>query len=199
MNAKHPVYVEVPPSPYTISRVGSFSTTLKENEPWRISHSTMEESAAASSLKRKLSYTEAPIQFPVAVMKKPKLVSDPVIPTGSGVPASGYIYCHQCGKKRDKEGSLVLRAFLSFFLMNSLDSVRCSFIEVYSVGKDRPAKTRRCHNKYCKSCLKNRYNEDINTIKANNATNPVQNGLIDETYDYKCVATGDCRQGIYDE
>ncbi|KAJ6475319.1 hypothetical protein C8R47DRAFT_1143038 [Mycena vitilis] len=162
---KASVYVDVPPSPYTISRVpsGTHSTTLKENEPWRISDHTMND--PTTSLKRKLSYTDAPNQPLYTVMKKPKL-ADSLVPGGSDPPTNSYIYCHQCGKKRDKEVS-----------------AHCSFVEVYSVAKERPPKTRRCHNKYCKSCLKNRYNEDIDTIKANNVTNPAR---IGETYDYKC-------------
>ncbi|KAF7361936.1 zf-4CXXC-R1 domain-containing protein [Mycena venus] len=166
------VYVDVPPPTYTISRVPpptSLSTT-KENDPsWRLSNATMEDSTASSSLKRKLSYVEHPLQPFMAVMKKPKLVPDPAIPAGSEVTANSYIYCHQCGKKRDKE-----------------DSAHCSHIEVHSVAKDRPAKTRRCHNKYCKPCLKNRYNEDLDTIKANSATSSAQSDRIGESYDYKC-------------
>ncbi|KAJ7045463.1 hypothetical protein C8F04DRAFT_434813 [Mycena alexandri] len=177
MDARHPssprtsVYVAVPLAPYPIlHRVPS--TSLKENEPWRVSTATMDESAASSFLKRKLSYSyETPNQFPMTVMKKPKLVSDFVMvgPAASEPPPPSYIYCHQCGKKRDKEVS-----------------AHCSYVEVYVVASDRPAKTRRCHNKYCKSCLKNRYNEDIDAIKANTATNGVQNGHLGEPYEYKC-------------
>ncbi|KAJ7132798.1 hypothetical protein C8R43DRAFT_649398 [Mycena crocata] len=166
-------YVQVPPSPYCTPTVASrdtasSSTTVKENEPWRISHPAMEASTASSSLKRKLSYSEAPNHNinPLAALKRPKLVSDTGTPGGSDVSTNSYIYCHQCGRKRDKE-----------------DSAHCTYIEVYSVAKNRPSKTRRCHNKYCKSCLKNRYSEDIDTIKANKRVHPVQN---EETYDYKC-------------
>ncbi|KAJ7262225.1 hypothetical protein B0H12DRAFT_321480 [Mycena haematopus] len=161
-------FVQVPPSPYAISsHPRTLSTTRKENEPWR-STLTMEASTSSLSLKRKLSYPEHPLQPFMAVMKKPKLV-DAAIPAGSDVSANSYIYCHQCGKKRDKE-----------------DSAHCSHIEVYSVAENRPPKTRRCHNKYCKPCLKNRYNEDIDMIKANNTSGSIQSGHIGEPYDYKC-------------
>ncbi|KAJ7783082.1 hypothetical protein B0H16DRAFT_1495253 [Mycena metata] len=178
MDARHDpsktsVYVDVPLAPYAIlHRVPS---TLKENEPWRVSTATMDESAASSSLKRKLDYSyQAPNQFnqfPMTYTKKPKLFSDFVMvgPTAPEPPPPSYIYCHQCGKKREKEVS-----------------AHCSYVEVYSVASDRPAKTRRCHNKYCKSCLKNRYNEDIDAIKANTATNGVQDGHLGEPYEYKC-------------
>ncbi|KAJ7901779.1 hypothetical protein B0H14DRAFT_2668402 [Mycena olivaceomarginata] len=163
-------YVDVPPSPYTISSAPSLSTTRKENDPWR-SNPAMEGSTvtASASLKRKIPYPEHPLQPYMAVLKKPKLVADPAIPAPSDVVANAYIYCHQCGKKRDKE-----------------DSAHCSHIEVHSVAKDRPPKTRRCHNKYCKQCLKNRYNEDIDTIKGNNAPGSAQGDRIGEPYDYKC-------------
>ncbi|KAJ7188324.1 hypothetical protein C8R46DRAFT_17418 [Mycena filopes] len=160
------VYVDVPLPPYSINRSSSPATTRKENEPWRVS--IMDHAAATSFLKRKLDYSDQqPNQF---FMKKPKLASDFVmtIPTAPEPPTS-YIYCHQCAKKRDKE-----------------DSAHCSYVEVYSVASDRPAKTRRCHNKYCKSCLKNRYNEDIDVIKANTATNDVQSDHLGEPYEYKC-------------
>ncbi|KAJ7462239.1 hypothetical protein B0H11DRAFT_1735496 [Mycena galericulata] len=162
-------YIAVPPSPYEIPSRASL--TRKENEPWRMSVATMQSTtASSSSLKRKLSYSETPNQPPVTFMKKPKLVSDAVAPGGSDVTANSYIYCHQCGKKRDKQ-----------------DSAHCTYSEVYSVAKDRPSKTRRCHNKYCKSCLKNRYSEDIDIIKANEPANPIQRGLNgEETYEYKC-------------
>ncbi|KAJ6593853.1 hypothetical protein B0H19DRAFT_1246592 [Mycena capillaripes] len=127
------------------------------------------EDPSSSSLKRKLSYSETTNQPLVTVMKKPKLASDFAMPAGSDVSTKITCVCHQCGKKRDKE-----------------ESAHCSYVEVYSVGKDRPSKTRRCHNKYCKACLKNRYNEDIDTIKANNATNSAQTARIGEPYDYKC-------------
>ncbi|KAJ7497247.1 hypothetical protein FB451DRAFT_1120578 [Mycena latifolia] len=166
------LYIDVPPSPYCTSRAAAvippFATTLKENDPRRISQSTMQ-ATASSSLKRKLSYSDAPAQLPVAVLKKPKLASDAVMPGGSDAAANSYIYCHQCGRKRDKD-----------------DSAHCTYIEVHSVASDRPTKTRRrCHNKYCKSCLKNRYNEDIDIIKANKPANPISQ-FGEETYDYKC-------------
>ncbi|KAF8210181.1 hypothetical protein K438DRAFT_1809131 [Mycena galopus ATCC 62051] len=172
MKGLHParntsVYVDVPPSPYALSSFHS-GTTRKENEPWGSTAAMEGSTTSAFSLKRK-SYPEHPLQPFMAVMKKPKLVADPAIPAGSDVPANTYIYCHQCGKKRDKE-----------------DSAHCSHIEVNSVAENRPPKTRRCHNKYCRSCLKNRYNEDIDSIKANNAPNSAQSDRIGEAYDYKC-------------
>ncbi|KAJ6586874.1 hypothetical protein DFH09DRAFT_1307976 [Mycena vulgaris] len=161
------VCVDIPPSPYC-TRVSSVSlaTTRKENEPLRVSAM---QSTTSSSLKRKLSYSEVPHQLPVAILKKPKL-ADAVTPAGSDGPTNSYIYCHQCGKKRDKE-----------------DSAHCTYVEVLSAANDRPKKTRYCHNKYCKSCLKNRYSEDIDMIKANKPANPAQNSQTDrETYNYKC-------------
>ncbi|KAJ6499350.1 hypothetical protein C8R45DRAFT_113527 [Mycena sanguinolenta] len=162
-------FVQVPSFPYVVPSLpsGTPSTTRKENEPWR-STPAMDATASSSFLKRKLSYPEHPLQPFMTVMKKAKL-AEPPIPAGSDVPANSYIYCHQCGKKRDKE-----------------DSAHCSHIEVHTVAENRPPKTRRCHNKYCKPCLKNRYNEDLDTIKANNAPSSTQSGRIGEPYDYKC-------------
>ncbi|KAJ6609867.1 hypothetical protein B0H10DRAFT_1812616 [Mycena sp. CBHHK59/15] len=172
---KATVYVDVPPSPYCTSRVVpldsvSLSTNLKENEPWRVSHSTMQSSTSSSSLKRKLSYSDAFNQPVMSFLKKPKL-TEPIKPTSADATNStSYIYCHQCGKKRD-----------------SADTVHCTFSEVYATGNDRPSKTRRCHNKYCKSCLKNRYGEDMETIKAPATGNHIRSGQVgNEPYDYKC-------------
>ena len=67
--------------------------------------------------------------------------------------------------------------------MPHLDSVHCTNIETSSSTKSR----RHCHNKYCKSCLRNRYNEDMAIIKANKPTDLTR--ITGETYDYKCVAT----------
>ncbi|KAJ7703246.1 hypothetical protein B0H17DRAFT_975305 [Mycena rosella] len=173
---KNIVFVDVPPSPYATNRVRVASrdstSTFKENKPWRVS--TMQAAAAPaaapapSSLKRKLSYSELPIQAPVAILKKPKLTSGAATPVGSDVATNSYIYCHQCGRKRDKD-----------------DAAHCTYTDVQPGPSDRLTKTRRCHNKYCKSCLKNRYSEDIDVIKTNQPRNPTSeyDGV---TYDYKC-------------
>ncbi|KAF7315395.1 zf-4CXXC-R1 domain-containing protein [Mycena indigotica] len=136
--------------------------------------------ATSSTLKRKIDYPPVPTYYypaypipyhyqpaPIA-WKKPKLTQDttPAPPEETTLPPS-YIYCHQCGKRRERD-----------------ESAHCSFVEMDVVTKDRPAKTRRCHNKYCRSCLSSKYNEDLDNIKASIAPN--QTGRIGEPYDFKC-------------
>ncbi|KAJ7084339.1 hypothetical protein B0H15DRAFT_783868 [Mycena belliarum] len=164
-------FVAVPCSPYPIDRIRaaprdsaaiSQGSTRKENDPRRVSHSAMQ-AATTSSLKRKLSHSEVPLQLPPQVLKKPKLTSATVTPVGSDTAANSYVYCHQCGRKRDKD-----------------DCAHCTHVEVQS------NKTRRhCHNKYCKPCLKNRYSEDIDVIKATHSTSPISR-IGEESYEYKC-------------
>ncbi|KAF7321275.1 zf-4CXXC-R1 domain-containing protein [Mycena kentingensis (nom. inval.)] len=133
---------------------------------------------ASSSLKRKMdstvpTYAYFPAYYPIPYVaqpgvapKKPKLESTPT-PAEEPALQPSYIHCHQCGKKRERD-----------------ESAHCSHLEVQVDRKDRPPKTRRCHNKYCRACLKNRYNEDLDVIKANIASK--QTGRIGEPYDYNC-------------
>ncbi|KAJ7647378.1 hypothetical protein FB45DRAFT_197648 [Roridomyces roridus] len=152
----HP-YVYVPAPPYALPS--------KENEPWRMAtyYPNYTNLPPHPPLKRKLSFPEQSFQqAPVSYLtKKPKF--DSAEPTPD-LPTATYIYCHQCNKKRDKE-----------------DSVQCNHSESYAVAKGRPPKSRRCNSKYCKNCLKIRYNEDIDAIKATKPSHP--NG---EEYDFKC-------------
>ncbi|KAJ7072371.1 hypothetical protein C8F01DRAFT_1243423 [Mycena amicta] len=134
---------------------------------------------ASSSLKRKIEYPPVPtyyypaypIPYPYHTLpttwKKPKLAPDALpAPPEPTLPPS-YVYCHQCGKRREKD-----------------DTAHCSFVDVQVVKRDRPPKTRRCHTKYCRACLKNRYNEDLDVIKTNVPAG--QSTRIGEPYDFKC-------------
>ncbi|KAF9010643.1 hypothetical protein BDQ17DRAFT_1322452 [Cyathus striatus] len=61
----------------------------------------------------------------------------------------GFIYCHQCCKKRDVR-----------------DSLHCTYLLRYTTTKDKRTREKRCINKFCRACLKNRYGEDLDYIRA---------------------------------
>lgn len=94
------LYVDVPPSPFPLSRYSSLSH--KENTPLTI--------ASHLHRKRKLSDPKG------GSTKKQKLAAvTPLQTSSSPVPLdstpdvsadfpNGYIYCHQCSKKRDISG-----------------------------------------------------------------------------------------------
>ena len=43
-------------------------------------------------------------------------------------------------------------------------TVRCTEVVHYVTTKSKTPKVKQCRNKYCKACLKNRYNEDIEVV-----------------------------------
>ncbi|KAJ7593947.1 hypothetical protein C8J56DRAFT_820218 [Mycena floridula] len=168
------VYVDIPPSPFHTSAkgsrlsvphksfIGTGSTQLKENT--RPPHGQMSPNDTdTASNKRKASETLDPA---MTTTKKTKLADGNPVASGSKPIATqefpnGYISCHQCGKKRDPQ-----------------DTVQCTF-------KPSPnAKDRRCHFKFCQACLKNRYDEDIKTIKA--SVKGPHDEHVQEPYMFKC-------------
>lgn len=115
------VYVDVPPSPY-FPYENSFSANstqiysshnLKENAPLRLSHASMSQpSTGSTSHKRKLSDLDLSATMAVATTKKTKLApgaggkvshSEAAESVSPEFP-NGFVYCHQCSKKRDVAG-----------------------------------------------------------------------------------------------
>ncbi|KDR75076.1 hypothetical protein GALMADRAFT_156959 [Galerina marginata CBS 339.88] len=186
-------YVQVPASPLSLTSYRALGTPnhvasssrLKENTPLRAAQLAMMQHASSSSafLKRKLSDREPSSLIFDGVnpsAKKSKLSTGatigalmptqikPLLPAGNASPEfpNGFAYCHQCNKKRDITAT-----------------VRCTVVEKYQTTKDKNTKERLCANKYCKSCLKNRYNEDIETLKSEVPGSP----------DFKCPrCLGNC-------
>jgi hypothetical protein len=104
------------------------SGNLKENTPLHPTHGTMtQQIAAAASHKRKLSDRDISTPMIMPNTKKPKLATSSgantadnrklaktsatvgIIPTANASTdyPNGFIYCHQCGKKRDTEGECI--------------------------------------------------------------------------------------------
>ncbi|KAG5639120.1 hypothetical protein H0H81_006709 [Sphagnurus paluster] len=144
------LYVDVPASPYPIYNK---SHILKENTPLRPANTD------TSTLKRKLSERETvPLK---ADPKKLKVGDVPEINNACPEFPHGFIYCHQCSKKRD-----------------ALTSILCTHVYETSLkGVER-----RCNVKFCAPCLKRRYDEDVCEIKAL-GTDEI--GTI-VTYKFKC-------------
>ncbi|KIK67136.1 hypothetical protein GYMLUDRAFT_37176 [Collybiopsis luxurians FD-317 M1] len=80
--------------------------------------------------------------------------------------SSTLINCHQCKAKREPTAVL-----------------QCTFS--ISRNASKPTNTHRCSAKYCRNCLKNRYNEDLDRITAT-TRGQKENGHADATYIFKC-------------
>ncbi|KAF8871260.1 hypothetical protein CPB84DRAFT_1830164 [Gymnopilus junonius] len=166
-------YVLVPPSPLNLSSYRPLRTPvhvaggskLKENMPLRPSQLAMSQQAASSpSLKRKLSERDVstlvfdrvnPVpkrsKLSTAIPLKNTHIVQPTAPAENACPEfpNGFAYCHQCNKKRDLAAT-----------------IHCTSVGKQRQTKDKNVKGRLCPNKYCKSCLKNRYDEDFEILKS---------------------------------
>ena len=170
-------YVKVPLSPMSLAsyhplKTHASSTKLKENTPLRPPQFTTNSS---TSRKRKLSDCDSIHDGPISLLKRAKLVvadgtlsrakapqSQPIVPTANACTEfpNGYVYCHQCYKKRD-----ILSKFAFFTLITSEVNILIATIQC-NIIKQRQTKRKgtvelRCLNKYCKGCLKRKYNEDL--------------------------------------
>ncbi|PFH46178.1 hypothetical protein AMATHDRAFT_43745 [Amanita thiersii Skay4041] len=165
------VYVEIPPSPFDLSKYRSISNPTahpaahptprsKEN---RVTHNVP---TNTMTIKRKA--CSRVLVDPPLPTKKTKLLDGNASrvegPSADNFP-NGFIYCHQCSRKRD-----------------AMDSIQCTTATRSVLGDKLSAKRPRCNAKFCKSCLKNRYGEDLEKIKQ-------QAALIDDGhigYTFKC-------------
>ena len=187
-------YVEVPPLPLTIYRRVTVSALhnvqsnneQKENTPLKPFSLPMSHfDAASTSLKRKLLDREpsslvlegiilpqkrarlssfssgAPLNIKHVTMNEPAKNISEEFPNGSA-------YCHQCNRRRDLKGKQYGCFMLSLISNTHIDTITCnSFLERTNSGG---SKHKSCQSKYCRQCLMNRYNEDINTHRLENAT-----------------------------
>ncbi|KAF4620528.1 hypothetical protein D9613_000295 [Agrocybe pediades] len=183
LNRINKAYVQVPPSPLTYLPLNTpvhvvTSPRLKENTPLRsLQNATMSSHATSSvSAKRKASDREpSSLVFdgvnPSLSAKKSKLSASAVTnatplktkqtpqttaPAPNACPEfpNGWTYCHQCNKKRDLT-----------------TTIRCTVVDKVKTAKDNSLRERQCVNKYCKPCLRNRYNEDFDVLKQRQGKN----------------------------
>ncbi|KAI3618778.1 hypothetical protein WG66_016655 [Moniliophthora roreri] len=168
------VYVEIPPSPLHTNS-SSRTNSVPANMPLSPTRSNMPLNAPPQ--KRKLSNAAQPVH------KKQKTdgfgthkenSSNSMVneQSTSSKPEPTAYYCHQCNKKRDVPDILFCTA-----------------------SQDNPkGKGPRCRAKYCRNCLRNRYNEDIDANKL--AAPTPRDGVRDEApYSYRrarCRDMCDC-------
>jgi hypothetical protein len=198
-------FVQVPASPQTLSSYRAFATPahvaasskLKENTPLRPLQLGMnQQPTGPTSLKRKLSDRDSSsliFDGVVIPFKKPKLSFtmnettssakeiQPALLSDKGCPnfLNGFVYCHQCNKKRDMLGMFIVIPKIIINLHTSIaDVIRCTVVEKYHTMKDKNIKERTCGTKYCRFCLKNRYEEDIEVLKSlRNGENEANHGF----------------------
>ncbi|KAH6913798.1 hypothetical protein BKA70DRAFT_1181501 [Coprinopsis sp. MPI-PUGE-AT-0042] len=173
------VYVQIPPFDkdcYQSFSAASPHVSLKHNENTPLIRQPAMPSSSSSgtpSVKRKLSDTDQDEPIDAASAKRARAASNagstsaPFKPSQLNSPSragpieidlskataefpNGFTYCHQCCKKRD----LAI-------------TIHCTFIEEREVGKTKSIKQKRCVQRFCKPCLKNRYGEDIDELRRN--------------------------------
>ena len=173
------VYVQVPVSPLSLDSYRPLKTPihtasrtkLKENTPFRLQSTT----SPSTSRKRRLSDCISIYDGPISVLKKAKLnaaetpskIKAPqnhrIVPTANACPdfPNGYVYCHQCSKKRDILSKFASYTSITFEVFNILiATIQCNIVK-HRQTKRKGTVERLCTNKYCKACLKRRYNEDL--------------------------------------
>ncbi|TFY66270.1 hypothetical protein EVG20_g4823 [Dentipellis fragilis] len=184
------VYVEIPPSPYHRSNYAPKSSRRtseqhvhtdeerKENDPLLIDS---DESMASTSshakprVKRKRSERDlGSASGNDTKMKKQKLSAESnakqnataeVLANANEEYPHGFFYCHQCSKKR-----------------GALDGLQCTV-------KQGKSNNSRCKARYCKTCLKNRYGEDMDAIRERGENLPPKDTaehVRDLGYSFKC-------------
>ena len=87
---------------------------------------------------------------------------------------NGFFYCHQCTKKRDVSCKWQWSIIISVvgygshadvsFLLRYLVALQCT------IKDDSKAAKGQCRFKYCRECLKNRYQEDMDDILSGEST-----------------------------
>ncbi|KAH9985808.1 hypothetical protein BJV74DRAFT_846358 [Russula compacta] len=189
------VYVLIPRSPYTLGTsesIGACTTTDASHNPPTPTplraHNMPSTGSPFAVNKRKRSegiFDETEQRAPEAKSKRQKLSTMASKGQGATRPThtvasnstsefpNGFFYCHQCNKKRD------------------------SSVGLYCTYKIKtPHSQARCKAKYCRSCLKNRYGQDLDEIKDHSI-----NALSNETaghdkaqgYIFKCPrCLGNC-------
>ncbi|KAF8554735.1 hypothetical protein OG21DRAFT_1508623 [Imleria badia] len=158
------VYVELPSSRTPHKHLPHVSSAGHKENALSRSSATQMSSLEPAHNKRKLD-ADAPVADQPAAKKhkQPMVAVQPVTNAPDEYP-NGFVYCHQCNKKRD-----------------ATVSVRCT-------AKDR--KGRRCNAKYCKPCLKNRYGLVLEDILADGETDRAGH-VHGEGYHFRCPRCDD--------
>ena len=172
-------YVQVPASPLSLASYHplrtpnhtALSAKLKENTPLRLQFTTN----PSTSRKRKLSDCISARDGSISVLKKAKLNatdespskvkasrSEQIVPTANACPKfpNGYVYCHQCYKKRDILSKFASYASIAFVFNILIAIIQCNAIKRRQT-KHKGIVERLCTSKYCKACLKRKYNLDL--------------------------------------
>lgn len=175
-------FVSVPPSPISLDQYRPLkgtqlhaSTKLKENIPLPPFYvSILQSYPSSSSHKRKMDDRDQPSHTIASATKKAKhtVTSSSTAKQTQHAPEeeypNGFIYCHQCNRKRDLQVS-----------------VQCTSLKPRATAAG--AQERRCLVKYCKSCLMNHYGESVDDIKAQTRNARTQSGhVVGEGYIFKC-------------
>ncbi|KAI1795662.1 hypothetical protein LXA43DRAFT_1167161 [Ganoderma leucocontextum] len=166
LRRKSQVFVEIPPSPLHSTKSAIAIRGLQANAPFKTVATNMDNhpspSTSSASLKRKSpdashdmpesnddpqppkvkkTKTENSSKKDAAVKKTPKSTNaSDGLAISKSKPGDGTLRCHQCAR-----------------LFDSSAIAQCTF--------NRPS-GERCTFKYCKACLKNRYQQDIIAIKS---------------------------------
>lgn len=75
----------------------------------------------------------------------------------------GWFYCHQCEKKRGNEGEY---SYASYFHVVLINNSLCALVRLQCTLRDPKNRNERCRAKYCKPCLRNRYDQDFDELRA---------------------------------
>ncbi|KAI0355707.1 hypothetical protein OH77DRAFT_1511521 [Trametes cingulata] len=187
LRRKSQVFVEIPPSPLT-SRSGLANPRVpQENTPLRAVAMNIDHEEPASSsptsnkLKRKSMDASVGAQDAVLAPKTKKAKTDGH-PEGTSVTTDkngkstkaektseaqdNYVRCHQCTRQYDPSGNAI---------------IQCTYM--------RPSG--RCVLKYCKACLRNRYQEDIDAVRERGAAGSHENHTDAVPYVFKCPRCSD--------
>lgn len=165
------VFVEIPSSALhkpSIPATSNTTRTVPNRKENALRASISQNAIMNKSSKRKSDET---LDKPV---KKSKLETTVIKPTAARHPLpnatpdfpNGFVYCHQCSKKRD------------------------AALAVQCTREDSKSK-RRCNTKYCGPCLKNRYGLALQNVLSTSTVPAAEKKrhVSGEGYFFKCVAT----------
>ena len=153
-----PVNVDSP------SKASSSKLKRKAMDDVDDTHKNLKDTSELKQPRPKKTKTE---NAPDAVAKKPAKAKDVVAQTAASADCAGASgpkppprNCHQCARSYDNPESMCSVSFSRWSMTLTtarLDLVQCTY--------KRP-KGQRCVHKYCKACLRNRYERDINEIRS---------------------------------
>ncbi|KAG7446349.1 uncharacterized protein BT62DRAFT_931799 [Guyanagaster necrorhizus] len=155
------VHVEIPPSPLRLYHRPTFASPLP---------------TTSSCIKENTALSRIPSNNIVSLNYTMKRKADDQETAGSAKKAKSIptgapgVYCHQCNKKRDP-----------------IDCLQCTSTQT----RAGQAASRRCSVKFCRTCLKNRYNEDLDTLKLSDGSVGKEGHTKEASYVFKCYKCRD--------